>query len=128
MLRNKKPMNELKNNLYSKTLANPFTVAGSVRNSVIYNSFHSPANFILFTLLSSSMGASIILNRVSRSSSSISLHRVAGALGFNSLNAQIHGGRISGTMFRGSPFDPLPLSCCFLWKKLKLCDIFHHRL
>ncbi|ESQ42271.1 hypothetical protein EUTSA_v10013776mg [Eutrema salsugineum] len=42
------------------------------------------------------MAASLLLNRVSRtSSSSISLHRVAGALGFNSL----HAGRISGTHF-----------------------------
>ncbi|EFH40958.1 anion-transporting ATPase family protein [Arabidopsis lyrata subsp. lyrata] len=46
------------------------------------------------------MAALLLLNRVSRTTSSISLHRVAGALGFNSLNAQIHGGRISGTLFR----------------------------
>ncbi|CAA7046441.1 unnamed protein product [Microthlaspi erraticum] len=47
------------------------------------------------------MAASLLLNRVSRTSSSISLHRVAGALGcFNSHFAQIHGGRTSGTFFR----------------------------
>ncbi|CAE6251743.1 unnamed protein product [Arabidopsis arenosa] len=46
------------------------------------------------------MAALLLLNRVSRTTSSISLHRVAGALGFDSLNAQIHGGRISGTLFR----------------------------
>uniref|UniRef100_A0A1J3GJS4 Putative arsenical pump-driving ATPase n=1 Tax=Noccaea caerulescens TaxID=107243 RepID=A0A1J3GJS4_NOCCA len=47
------------------------------------------------------MAASLLLNRVSRTSSSISLHRVAGALGcFNSHSAQIHGGRTSGTLFR----------------------------
>ncbi|CAH2072109.1 unnamed protein product [Thlaspi arvense] len=44
------------------------------------------------------MAASLLLNRISRSSSSsISLHRVSGALGFNSLSAH-------GTLFRGSPF------------------------
>ncbi|AED97371.1 unnamed protein product [Arabidopsis thaliana] len=46
------------------------------------------------------MAALLLLNRVSRSTSSISLHRVAGTLGFNSFNAQIHGDRISGTLFR----------------------------
>ncbi|KAL0729472.1 hypothetical protein Bca4012_025565 [Brassica carinata] len=43
------------------------------------------------------MAASLLLNRVSRS---VSLQRVGGALGFSSLDAQIHGGRISGTLFR----------------------------
>ncbi|KAL1208635.1 ATPase GET3C [Cardamine amara subsp. amara] len=46
------------------------------------------------------MVASLILNRVSRTTSSISLLRVTGILGFNSLNAQIHGERISGTFCR----------------------------
>ncbi|KAG7534980.1 Arsenical pump ATPase ArsA/GET3 [Arabidopsis thaliana x Arabidopsis arenosa] len=46
------------------------------------------------------MAALLLLNRVSRTTSSNSIHRVAGALGFNSLNAQIHGDRISGTLFR----------------------------
>ncbi|VVB16769.1 unnamed protein product [Arabis nemorensis] len=41
------------------------------------------------------MAASLLLNRVTRTSRSISLH-----LGFNPLFAQIHGGRISGTLFR----------------------------
>ncbi|CAF1890149.1 unnamed protein product [Brassica napus] len=43
------------------------------------------------------MAASLLLNRVSRS---VSLHRVGGALSFSSLDAQIHGGRLSGTLFR----------------------------
>ncbi|BAB09846.1 arsenite translocating ATPase-like protein [Arabidopsis thaliana] len=51
------------------------------------------------------MAALLLLNRVSRSTSSISLHRVAGTLGFNSFNAQIHGDRISGTLFRARIFS-----------------------
>ncbi|EOA13507.1 hypothetical protein CARUB_v10026572mg [Capsella rubella] len=43
------------------------------------------------------MAASLVLNRVSRATSSITLRRVAG---FSSLNAQIHGGSISGTLLR----------------------------
>ncbi|RID73890.1 hypothetical protein BRARA_B01015 [Brassica rapa] len=43
------------------------------------------------------MAASLLLNRVSRS---VSLHRVGGALVFSSLDAQIRGGRLSGTFFR----------------------------
>lgn len=87
---------------------------------------HSPGNFFPLSLLNSSMAASLLLNRVSRASSSTSLH-----LGFNSLFAQIHGGRISGTLFRGCPCDPsFRLSYCFLWetKKIQFCGIFHHRL
>ncbi|KAL0824039.1 PREDICTED: ATPase ASNA1 homolog 2 [Brassica oleracea var. oleracea] len=43
------------------------------------------------------MAASLLLNRVSRS---VSLHRVGPALVFSSLDSQIHGGRLSGTLFR----------------------------
>ncbi|XP_010483726.1 PREDICTED: ATPase ASNA1 homolog [Camelina sativa] len=43
------------------------------------------------------MTASLLLSRVSRATSSITIRRVAG---FNSLNAQILGGSISGTFFR----------------------------
>jgi len=68
------------------------------------------------------MAALLLLNRVSRSTSSISLHRVAGTLGFNSFNAQIHGDRISGTLFRGSP---LLLS---LQKNSNFMTFLHHRL
>uniref|UniRef100_M4DUP0 ArsA/GET3 Anion-transporting ATPase-like domain-containing protein n=1 Tax=Brassica campestris TaxID=3711 RepID=M4DUP0_BRACM len=42
------------------------------------------------------MAASLLLNRVSRS---VSLRRVGPALSFNSLDSQIHGGRLSGTLF-----------------------------
>ncbi|XP_010456712.1 PREDICTED: ATPase ASNA1 homolog 2-like [Camelina sativa] len=43
------------------------------------------------------MATSLLLSRVSRATSSITLRRV---VGFNSLNTQIHGGSISGTFFR----------------------------